>query len=564
MISSKQVAPNITYTQFIRPLSGDGQLAIINVVEINMGGSVEIQSYLGTPLDFGNELTNHLETVLSACKTEDAIVGINAGFFAKHSMTPIGLHIQDNELVTTPFLNRHCFLIDKTGKSYIARLSWSGKLFVLSSEISIPITAINRQPSNGNGDELIIFTPRFATKTPKSDNKNNIIEITARTKSKLIANSVLKCNISQIKMTSANVFNDDEIIISASGKYATILDQNIAIGQEISLALDIENLDKEQNINISSIKYGVAGAGCLVKKGNRVSNSWEEDNFDSNQSIQRNARTGIGIKKDGSVLLVTVDSPLLNFRAGLSIDEFSILMKDLGCFYALNLDGGKSTTLVINDSIVNALTGSYEPLVASMILVKSLKRNSPFLVSPNKPILVGKSFQFKVSATDTNASGIWGTESGLGFIDQKGLFTGLKPGKETVIHTINGWSARASVEIKSDINNEPNKTKTTPTVNNEKSLFTTKDSNIPVNQFKKSIIISKNKFSSTKDIKYVIIREYPDTLGYGGIQIRDFSINKSGNIEIKLQEKASLSKGTYLVLIVTNTKTIQDSTFTVE
>jgi len=58
----------------------------------------------------------------------------------------------------------------------------------------------------------------------------------------------------------------------------------------------------------------------------------------------RHPRTAIGIKPDGSVLLLTVDGRQEN-SAGMSLIELTKIMKWLGCTSAINLDGGGSTTL---------------------------------------------------------------------------------------------------------------------------------------------------------------------------------------------------------------------------
>jgi exopolysaccharide biosynthesis protein len=58
----------------------------------------------------------------------------------------------------------------------------------------------------------------------------------------------------------------------------------------------------------------------------------------------RHPRSAIGIKPDGSVLLLTVDGRQQN-SAGMSLFELTKVMKWLGCTSAINLDGGGSTTL---------------------------------------------------------------------------------------------------------------------------------------------------------------------------------------------------------------------------
>ena len=70
----------------------------------------------------------------------------------------------------------------------------------------------------------------------------------------------------------------------------------------------------------------------------------------------RHNRTAIGVKHDGTVLLITVDGRTKQSE-GMSLQDFSRLLSCLGCYDALNMDGGGSTTMYVkgypNGGIVN-------------------------------------------------------------------------------------------------------------------------------------------------------------------------------------------------------------------
>jgi len=61
----------------------------------------------------------------------------------------------------------------------------------------------------------------------------------------------------------------------------------------------------------------------------------------------RHNRTAVGIRDDGTVLLVVADGRF-KAAAGLSLPELQQILRWLGCRDALNLDGGGSTTLFLN------------------------------------------------------------------------------------------------------------------------------------------------------------------------------------------------------------------------
>ncbi|MCC5641864.1 phosphodiester glycosidase family protein [Nostoc sp. CHAB 5824] len=82
----------------------------------------------------------------------------------------------------------------------------------------------------------------------------------------------------------------------------------------------------------------------LVKEG-FVDNSNKRDALGSNQP---NARTAVGITRDGSVVLVMVAQKPSAPANGVSLPALADFMKTLGAEKAMNLDGGSSSSLYYN------------------------------------------------------------------------------------------------------------------------------------------------------------------------------------------------------------------------
>jgi exopolysaccharide biosynthesis protein len=56
--------------------------------------------------------------------------------------------------------------------------------------------------------------------------------------------------------------------------------------------------------------------------------------------------------------------------SGVSLTELAYFMQSLGAADALNFDGGGSTTMVINGSVVNRPVNGYEQSVSNAIAIK--------------------------------------------------------------------------------------------------------------------------------------------------------------------------------------------------
>jgi hypothetical protein len=87
-------------------------------------------------------------------------------------------------------------------------------------------------------------------------------------------------------------------------------------------------------------------------------------------ATRRHPRTGVGISRGGErLILLTVDGRQEG-SAGMSLEEFARLMAGRGVAEGLNLDGGGSTTMVIDGKVVNSPSdGAGERPVANALLV---------------------------------------------------------------------------------------------------------------------------------------------------------------------------------------------------
>ena len=82
-------------------------------------------------------------------------------------------------------------------------------------------------------------------------------------------------------------------------------------------------------------------------------------------------RTAIGQRADGSIVMMVIDGRDLASGLGCTITELQSLMLTKGeCVTAINLDGGKSSTMYLNGQVINNVSnGLGERYIASSIIV---------------------------------------------------------------------------------------------------------------------------------------------------------------------------------------------------
>jgi exopolysaccharide biosynthesis protein len=69
----------------------------------------------------------------------------------------------------------------------------------------------------------------------------------------------------------------------------------------------------------------------------------------------RHNRTALGLRPDGTTLLVVADGRFKHQAEGFTLPELQRVMRWLGCTEAINLDGGGSTTMYIHDKPDNGV-----------------------------------------------------------------------------------------------------------------------------------------------------------------------------------------------------------------
>jgi exopolysaccharide biosynthesis protein len=124
------------------------------------------------------------------------------------------------------------------------------------------------------------------------------------------------------------------------------------------------------------IRQIVGGGQIIVEDGKPVE-------LTNQFAIVRNPRTAVGVDRSGKLLtLLVVDGRQPELSAGMTLPELAIEMIRLGCFSAINLDGGGSSTLVYRDpknqkpGVINSPSDKKERSVADVLGVRV---NQPFL-----------------------------------------------------------------------------------------------------------------------------------------------------------------------------------------
>jgi hypothetical protein len=85
----------------------------------------------------------------------------------------------------------------------------------------------------------------------------------------------------------------------------------------------------------------------------------------------RHPRTAVAVTARGTLLFVTLDGRQARSK-GMRLDELARELVALGATEAVNLDGGGSTTMVVNGVVRNSPADGYERAVSDALLIFSV------------------------------------------------------------------------------------------------------------------------------------------------------------------------------------------------
>jgi hypothetical protein len=131
---------------------------------------------------------------------------------------------------------------------------------------------------------------------------------------------------------------------------------NLSVGRKIGITMGV----KLNGADLSDKYLNVVGYDShMLQNGNAV-NTWDE----------AHPRTAAGYSQDGKkVYLMVVDGRQSNYSVGATTGQVAYIMKALGAYTAVNLDGGGSSCMVIDGEIGNKPSDGSERAVANGLIV---------------------------------------------------------------------------------------------------------------------------------------------------------------------------------------------------
>jgi len=416
---------------------------------------VRISAALAGDTVWDTDATFGREVVSKLAARRNALAAVNAGFFP-FAGNPIGLHMEDGNLITEPTKQRSSFLRLKNGSYAIA--SYAFKATVTIGAISIPLNGLNRKPEAMA--ENIAFTSQFGKETVKLDNRYwlqlDVPSGSLQTGS-VSGRVTLTEKLQQVPIPA------NTVVIAISQQTYDLLTPIIVETSTAVVSCELKPLDADAPL-AEDISDAVTGAPRILTSG-KVDVRYKQEKMTESFSTVRHPRTGVGIRPDGSVILVTVDGRQATLSRGASLSELAAILIAQGATQGLNLDGGGSSAAIARNLVVNSPSdGSQRPVADALLISGNQPAGSsePFSIMglAQVPLSIGDTSDLKDTSGRPVETGIWGTDGKGVFIDQGGRLRVIRAGTSKI--SISYPGKEASMTLKSIDPNPPVKPKTPP------------------------------------------------------------------------------------------------------
>jgi muramoyltetrapeptide carboxypeptidase len=281
-----------------------------------------------------------VETTRSTARRLSAIAAVNGGYYVTRGLTrgdSAGYLRVDGELLSETDRHRASVGLLRDGDRTTAlfgRLRVAGRVRLGAEDVQV-VDGINRQRGD---DEAIVYTPAFHRTTLTDAGGVEVVIRGGR--------------VSAVRRgAGSTAIPPDGWVLSLGPDLAARGDvERFLPGAEASWSA--LTTSEPVDARWQRAEDVVSGGPWLLSGGRRVTD-WSSEPFTRVFVEARHPRTALGVRADGTFLLVTVDGRQADWSVGMSLPELTDLLLDLGAVDAINLDGGGSTTMVVDGEVVN-------------------------------------------------------------------------------------------------------------------------------------------------------------------------------------------------------------------
>jgi Phosphodiester glycosidase/FlgD Ig-like domain len=297
-------------------------------------------------------------------------VGVNGDYFAPADGRPSGIFLRDGVLATPPNSARSSAGVTLDGLLDVRRVSFRGTWRGTGQRRALNF--LNKAPGK-NG--LSLFTSDWGPTTPRIA---GAFAVVLGSFPPATPNTDLAVPVTATGSGASTRIEDGTAVLVARGAAAAKLQAEAQPGVVVTLRLILQP-------DWSVVSDAIGGGPILVRDGAPVYRS--NEGFTTSQLAPRGPRTAVGQRADGSIVLLTTDGRQFGLSVGMTNFELAQTLVRLGAVRGMALDGGGSSTLAFDGTVLNSPSDGKERAVSTALMLQYFGVYAPppleDVVSPN-------------------------------------------------------------------------------------------------------------------------------------------------------------------------------------
>jgi exopolysaccharide biosynthesis protein len=295
--------------------------------------------YLMEPIISPGGITT-LAPLSSMVKNSRVRAAINAGFFAvsgRNQGSPVGALRIAQSLVSRPYQGRTSLGWSRSNQAAFGEVVWSGAVRI--DEGWMTIDALNHF---SRGNIVALYNPYYGKPTPTTGPVTEIIVKNGRCVS--------------VGVTGGTTIDPGSFVLAGYGTNAALLARYLKPGDAVRIDSTLNDGDPLWN----EMDHVIQAGPFLLRNGEiRV----DPEGFSASILNLRHPRSAIGLTSKGQWIFFVGDGRNGMHSAGFTLQEVAALLKAKDIAWALNLDGGGSSQLMVGDRTFNVPSeGKERPL----------------------------------------------------------------------------------------------------------------------------------------------------------------------------------------------------------
>jgi hypothetical protein len=356
--------PGVTYDRRVE-FTAHGPKAIHVLTAPKPGGLYSLKPVLSNNTLLGRERVSAMQRRISTTAT---VAGVNGDLFAWEQGFPSGLLIQDGVLHASPNSRRSSLGIGADGSLLIDRVSFIGTWQGTGQRRAV--NGVNKLAGT-----VVLYTPAWGATTPPA---TGTVEATLSAFPSATPGADLAGLVSQVKQGGATPIPPNGAVLVARGAQGPRLTAEAPVGQTVTVRLTLRP-------DWTRVVDALGGGPVIIRNGRPVFRAQEE--FSTYQLSLRHPRSAVGQTADGRIVMLAVDGRQPGYSVGMTNFELALALMRFGVVTGSALDGGGSTTMAYDGSLLNRPSDGSERAVAEALLVHYYGVHAPplngLVVSPN-------------------------------------------------------------------------------------------------------------------------------------------------------------------------------------